>query len=101
LRLNGVHDGGVSHGAEVLALGRRRALEARTEEADRELRLGLGHGDADVLRRDGRRGRDIPDFVTEGGSELVGALGVASLVLAVTGPGRFSVDGLLRRTARA
>lgn len=39
-------------------------------------------------------------FVTDGGWELVGVLGVASLVLAVTGPGRFSVDGLVRGRGR-
>ena len=38
-----------------------------------------------------------PVFVSDGGWELVGALGVASLVLAFTGPGRFSVDALVRR----
>ena len=43
-------------------------------------------------------------FVDQGGYELVLALGVAALVLAVVGAGRFSVDHLLtgrRRTARA
>jgi putative oxidoreductase len=34
-------------------------------------------------------------FVTEGGYELVVALGVGSLLLAVFGAGKFSVDGLL------
>jgi len=34
-------------------------------------------------------------FVTEGGYELVVALGVGSLLLAVFGAGKFSVDGML------
>jgi putative oxidoreductase len=34
-------------------------------------------------------------FVTEGGFELVVALGVGALVLAVFGAGKFSVDGML------
>ena len=38
-----------------------------------------------------------PVFVADNGWELVAALGVVSLVLAVTGPGRFSVDALTRR----
>jgi len=41
-------------------------------------------------------------FVTEGGYELVVALGVGALLLAVFGAGRFSVDGLLgRKVGRA
>jgi putative oxidoreductase len=41
-------------------------------------------------------------FVTEGGYELVVALGVGSLLLAVFGAGKFSVDGLLgRKVGRA
>jgi len=41
-------------------------------------------------------------FVTEGGYELVVALGVGSLLLAVFGAGKFSVDGMLgRKVGRA
>ncbi|MFC7448697.1 DoxX family protein [Rhodococcus daqingensis] len=42
-------------------------------------------------------------FVSEGGYELVLALGVGSLLLAATGAGRFSVDGILggRKSARS
>ena len=36
-------------------------------------------------------------FVTEGGFELVVALGVGALLVAVFGAGRYSVDGLLGR----
>lgn len=41
-------------------------------------------------------------FVAEGGYELVVALGVGALLLAVFGAGKFSVDGLLgRKVGRA
>lgn len=41
-------------------------------------------------------------FVSEGGYELVLVLGVASLLIAATGAGRLSVDGLFtRRTSTA
>lgn len=41
-------------------------------------------------------------FVTEGGFELVVALGVGALLLAVFGAGKYSVDGLLgRKVGRA
>ncbi|PTR42896.1 putative oxidoreductase [Rhodococcus sp. OK611] len=40
-------------------------------------------------------------FVGEGGYELVLALGVGSLLLAATGAGRFSVDGILGRKSSA
>jgi putative oxidoreductase len=41
-------------------------------------------------------------FVTEGGYELVVALGAASLLLAVFGAGKYSVDGLLgKKVGRA
>jgi len=41
-------------------------------------------------------------FVTEGGYELVVALGIGALLLAVFGAGRYSVDGLLgRKVGRA
>lgn len=39
-------------------------------------------------------------FVSEGGYELVLALGVASLLIAATGAGRFSVDALIRGRSR-
>lgn len=39
-------------------------------------------------------------FVTEGGAELVLALGAASLLLAAVGPGRLSVDHVVLRSAR-
>ncbi|WP_116952681.1 DoxX family protein [Jiangella endophytica] len=39
-------------------------------------------------------------FVAEGGAELVLTLGAASLLLAAAGPGRFSVDHVLRRSLR-
>ncbi|MFD4180774.1 DoxX family protein [Rhodococcus sp. NPDC058514] len=40
-------------------------------------------------------------FVGEGGYELVVALGVGSLLLAATGAGRLSVDGILRGRSSA
>lgn len=40
-------------------------------------------------------------FVADGGIELVLLLGVASLAIALTGPGRFSVNAALRLTERA
>jgi len=41
-------------------------------------------------------------FVTQGGYELVVALGVGALLLAVFGAGRYSVDGMLgRKVGRA
>jgi putative oxidoreductase len=41
-------------------------------------------------------------FVTDGGYELVVALGVGSLLLAVFGAGRYSVDGMLgKKVGRA
>lgn len=36
-------------------------------------------------------------FATDGGWELVAALGLAAVVFALVGPGRFSLDALLRR----
>lgn len=36
-------------------------------------------------------------FATDGGWELVAALGLASVVFALVGPGRFSLDGLRER----
>ncbi|AKE89050.1 MULTISPECIES: DoxX family protein [Rhodococcus] len=39
-------------------------------------------------------------YVTDGGWELVGALGAGALVLAVVGAGAYSVDALLARRVR-
>ena len=39
-------------------------------------------------------------YVTDGGWELVGALGMGALVLAVVGAGAYSVDALLARRVR-
>lgn len=39
-------------------------------------------------------------YVTDGGWELVGALGAGALVLAVVGAGAYSVDALLGRRVR-
>lgn len=44
---------------------------------------------------------DMGIFVSEGGYELVLALGVASLLLAATGAGRLSVDALLGGKSKA
>ena len=40
-------------------------------------------------------------FVTDGGFELVGVIAAAALLLAATGPGRFSVDHALAGRRRA
>lgn len=39
-------------------------------------------------------------YVSDGGWEFVGVLAAASLMLALTGPGRYSVDALLGRRAQ-
>ncbi|WP_374999427.1 DoxX family protein [Aeromicrobium sp. CTD01-1L150] len=40
-------------------------------------------------------------YAAEGGWELVGVLAATSLLLALTGPGRFSVDAMLARTGQS
>lgn len=45
--------------------------------------------------------RDGGVFVADQGWELVAALGLASIVFALVGPGRFSIDALLTRRRRA
>ena len=63
-------DRDIGHRAEVLPLPRRRALVARAEEADRELRLRLGGGDQHVVEGDRRARSAIPDRLAVGLDEV-------------------------------
>ena len=67
--------GDVGHRAQVFAFGRRGALVARAEEADRELGLGLRRGQRDVGFGDRRARRDVPRGLAVGLHEVGVAAG--------------------------
>ena len=60
----------IGHRGQVVALGGSGALVPDTEEADRELGVGVRGGRQDVVAGDGGAGRDVPGRLAVGLDEV-------------------------------